>query len=159
MGTQERSAVSEEHAEIKVVAVLGLGEAGSTISRDLVAAGVAVRGYDPAAAAPEGVVATGGGSQRLHLAVAHAPRELGLGDAVRTARPAAHAVVRGLASLGALDARREGIGRVLVASAVAGTLATGTCEWLHVDFDGDLQPFYFDACGFTPVDAGLMALR
>ena len=59
MGTQERSAVSEERAEIRVVAVLGLGEAGSTIGRDLVATGVTVRGYDPAVAAPEGVVATG----------------------------------------------------------------------------------------------------
>ena len=27
-----------------------------------------------------------------------------------------------------------------------------------VDFDDDLQPFYFDACGFTPTNAGLMAL-
>jgi 3-hydroxyisobutyrate dehydrogenase-like beta-hydroxyacid dehydrogenase len=51
--------VSEEHAGIRVVAVLGLGEAGSTIGRDLVATGVTVRGYDPAVAAPEGVVATG----------------------------------------------------------------------------------------------------
>jgi 3-hydroxyisobutyrate dehydrogenase-like beta-hydroxyacid dehydrogenase len=59
MGTQERSAVSEEPAEIRVVAVLGLGEAGGAISRDLLAAGVTVRGYDPAVAVPEGVVATG----------------------------------------------------------------------------------------------------
>ena len=29
------------------IAVLGLGEAGSEIARDLVAAGVDVRGYDP----------------------------------------------------------------------------------------------------------------
>ena len=29
------------------VAVLGLGEAGGTIARDLAAAGVQVRGYDP----------------------------------------------------------------------------------------------------------------
>jgi 3-hydroxyisobutyrate dehydrogenase-like beta-hydroxyacid dehydrogenase len=41
------------------VAVLGLGEAGSTISRDLVSAGMAVRGYDPVATAPDGVVVTG----------------------------------------------------------------------------------------------------
>jgi 3-hydroxyisobutyrate dehydrogenase-like beta-hydroxyacid dehydrogenase len=59
MGTQERSTVSEEHAEIRVVAVLGLGEAGGAISRDLLAAGVTVRGYDPAVAVPEGVVAAG----------------------------------------------------------------------------------------------------
>ena len=39
------------------VAVLGLGEAGGTIARDLAAAGVQVRGYDPAVAAPPGVTA------------------------------------------------------------------------------------------------------
>jgi 3-hydroxyisobutyrate dehydrogenase-like beta-hydroxyacid dehydrogenase len=39
------------------VAVLGLGEAGGTIARDLAAAGVQVRGYDPAVPAPPGVTA------------------------------------------------------------------------------------------------------
>jgi 3-hydroxyisobutyrate dehydrogenase-like beta-hydroxyacid dehydrogenase len=38
-----------------VVAVLGLGEAGSEIARDLVAAGADVRGYDPKAITVEGV--------------------------------------------------------------------------------------------------------
>ena len=38
------------------VAVLGLGEAGGAFARDLVRAGATVRGYDPAVAAPEGVV-------------------------------------------------------------------------------------------------------
>lgn len=38
-----------------VVAVLGLGEAGGAISADLVAAGVTVRGYDPAVTATGGV--------------------------------------------------------------------------------------------------------
>lgn len=37
------------------IALLGLGEAGSEIARDLVAAGADVRGYDPAVAPPEGV--------------------------------------------------------------------------------------------------------
>jgi 3-hydroxyisobutyrate dehydrogenase-like beta-hydroxyacid dehydrogenase len=37
------------------VAVLGLGEAGSAIAADLVAAGVAVRGYDPAVQGVDGV--------------------------------------------------------------------------------------------------------
>jgi 3-hydroxyisobutyrate dehydrogenase-like beta-hydroxyacid dehydrogenase len=37
------------------IAVLGLGEAGSEIARDLVAAGADVRGYDPAVPAVEGV--------------------------------------------------------------------------------------------------------
>lgn len=41
------------------IAVLGLGEAGSALARDLVAAGAVVRGYDPAVPACEGVVATG----------------------------------------------------------------------------------------------------
>jgi 3-hydroxyisobutyrate dehydrogenase-like beta-hydroxyacid dehydrogenase len=42
-----------------VIAVLGLGEAGSLIARDLVAAGAAVRGYDPAMPAPAGITDTG----------------------------------------------------------------------------------------------------
>lgn len=37
------------------IGMLGLGEAGSAIAADLVAAGVSVRGWDPVAAAPEGV--------------------------------------------------------------------------------------------------------
>jgi 3-hydroxyisobutyrate dehydrogenase-like beta-hydroxyacid dehydrogenase len=41
-----------------VVAVLGLGEAGSLIAADLLAAGVRVRGYDPAVASPEGITDT-----------------------------------------------------------------------------------------------------
>jgi hypothetical protein len=32
------------------------------------------------------------------------------------------------------------------------------CEWLHVDFDDHLRDFYFDACGFKPTNAGLIAL-
>lgn len=44
------------------IAVLGLGEAGGALARDLIAAGAVVRGYDPAVAAASvagGVVATG----------------------------------------------------------------------------------------------------
>ena len=41
-----------------VIAVLGLGEAGSLLARDLAAAGAAVRGYDPKVPAPAGVTAT-----------------------------------------------------------------------------------------------------
>ncbi len=41
-----------------VIAVLGLGEAGSVIAADLLAAGVAVRGYDPAVPAPAGITDT-----------------------------------------------------------------------------------------------------
>ena len=53
--------------------------------------------------------------------------------------------------------RRQGIGRRLVQVAAEQAGAAG-CEWLHVDFDDDLLPFYLDACGFTPTNAGLMAL-
>ena len=53
--------------------------------------------------------------------------------------------------------RRRGIGRRLVDEATEQARAAG-CEWLHVDFDDDLRPFYFDACGFTPTNAGVKAL-
>ncbi|HEX3762907.1 MAG TPA: GNAT family N-acetyltransferase [Kofleriaceae bacterium] len=54
--------------------------------------------------------------------------------------------------------RHRGIGRELVAIAVREARAAG-CEWLHVDFDPPLRPFYCDACGFTPTDAGVIPLR
>ena len=57
----------------------------------------------------------------------------------------------------AADARGLDIGTSLVAHARAGAKEAG-CEWLHVDFDEHLRPFYFDACGFTPTHAGLMRL-
>ncbi|MGW8455691.1 GNAT family N-acetyltransferase [Streptomyces niveus] len=55
------------------------------------------------------------------------------------------------------DLRRAGIGAQLVATAAGEARAAG-CEWLHVDFDDDLRAFYFDACGFRPTSAGLIAL-
>jgi GNAT superfamily N-acetyltransferase len=54
-------------------------------------------------------------------------------------------------------ATRQGVGTQLVAVAVAESRAAG-CEWLHVDFDDHLRTFYFDACGFVPTNAGLIAL-
>ncbi|MFI8255088.1 GNAT family N-acetyltransferase [Streptomyces filamentosus] len=53
--------------------------------------------------------------------------------------------------------RRSGIGAELVAEA-ARQARTAGCTWLHVDFEDHLRPFYFDACGFTPTTAGLIAL-
>jgi GNAT superfamily N-acetyltransferase len=53
--------------------------------------------------------------------------------------------------------RRRGIGRRLVAVAVEEVRAAG-CEWLHVEFRDHLSPFYFDACGFMPTNAGLVDL-
>ena len=55
-------------------------------------------------------------------------------------------------------ARRRGIGTQLVQFAVEQASAAG-CEWLHVDFDDELAPFYLKACGFTPTPAGVIALR
>lgn len=54
-------------------------------------------------------------------------------------------------------ARRRSVGTELVAVAVTEARAAG-CEWLHVDFEDHLRPFYFDACGFVPTNAGLIAL-
>lgn len=57
----------------------------------------------------------------------------------------------------AASVRHRGIGRELVAVAATQARNAG-CEWLHVDFDEHLRPFYIDACGFTPTNAGLIAL-
>jgi GNAT superfamily N-acetyltransferase len=54
-------------------------------------------------------------------------------------------------------ARHQGIGAELVALAVREARLAG-CEWLHVDFDDHLRPFYFDTCGFTSTNGGLIAL-
>jgi ribosomal protein S18 acetylase RimI-like enzyme len=53
--------------------------------------------------------------------------------------------------------QRTGIGTRVVQLAALHAKAAG-CEWLHVDFDADLAPFYFDSCGFSPTDAGLIHL-
>jgi len=53
--------------------------------------------------------------------------------------------------------QRQGIGRELVRRAVVNARLAG-CAWLHVDFEPQLAPFYFDACGFRRTDAGLVRL-
>lgn len=55
-------------------------------------------------------------------------------------------------------ARRRGVGTGLVELAVRESRAAG-CDWLHVDFEDHLRPFYFGSCGFVPTNAGLIALR
>src|ERR1700722_1377074 len=54
-------------------------------------------------------------------------------------------------------ARGSGIGTRPGEAAKEGA-ATAGCEWMHVDFDDNLRSFYFDACGFTPTNAGLIHL-
>jgi 3-hydroxyisobutyrate dehydrogenase-like beta-hydroxyacid dehydrogenase len=61
-GTVSEDTVSEDTVSgpvVGTVAVLGLGEAGAAISRDLLASGVIVRGFDPVAGGPDGVIETG----------------------------------------------------------------------------------------------------
>jgi GNAT superfamily N-acetyltransferase len=67
-----------------------------------------------------------------------------------------HAIL--LDTIVSADSRRIGIGRGLVATAVAEARRAG-CDWLHVDFEDHLRGFYFDACGFEPTNAGLISLR
>lgn len=52
--------------------------------------------------------------------------------------------------------QRRGLGLALVGEAAAMARERGA-EWLHVDFDDDLAPFY-RACGFRPTQAGLIDL-
>jgi GNAT superfamily N-acetyltransferase len=61
-------------------------------------------------------------------------------------------------TLTAPRAQRQGIGTELVAFAAREAAKAG-CEWLHVDFDDHLAGFYFEACGFRPTQAGLIALK
>jgi 3-hydroxyisobutyrate dehydrogenase-like beta-hydroxyacid dehydrogenase len=71
-----------------VIAVLGLGEAGSAIASDLVAAGVRVRGYDPAVTAAEPVIDT--------ASEAEAARGVHLVLSVNSAKAAVDALRAGL---------------------------------------------------------------
>ena len=66
-----------------------------------------------------------------------------------------HAFV--LDTMVATAARRQRVGTRLVGIAVEQARAAG-CEWLHVDFDDHLRSFYYDACGFSPTNAGLIEL-
>ncbi|MFF1836657.1 GNAT family N-acetyltransferase [Streptomyces sp. NPDC058231] len=67
----------------------------------------------------------------------------------------AHAFI--LDTVVARQHRAQGVGIGLVATA-AGEARAAKCEWLHVDFEEHLRPFYFDACGFRSTAAGLIAL-
>jgi hypothetical protein len=53
--------------------------------------------------------------------------------------------------------RHSGIGTEMLDVARAQATSAG-CQWLHVDFEDDLGPFYFEAGGFTPTAAGLIRL-
>lgn len=53
--------------------------------------------------------------------------------------------------------QRRGIGRDLILTLKLEVAAAG-CQWLHVDYQPQLAPFYRDACGFQPTEAGLLRL-
>ena len=53
--------------------------------------------------------------------------------------------------------RHQGVGQALVGEAGRGAAAAGA-EWLHVDFEPELEDFYLRACGFSPTSAGLLRL-
>ena len=53
--------------------------------------------------------------------------------------------------------QRQGIATELARRAASHAKAAG-CEWLHVDFEEHLAPFYYGACGFQPTPAGLIHL-
>ena len=53
--------------------------------------------------------------------------------------------------------QRQGLGVAVVGRAIAEAQAAG-CEWLFVDFEPALTPFYIEACGFRSTPAGLVHL-
>jgi ribosomal protein S18 acetylase RimI-like enzyme len=54
--------------------------------------------------------------------------------------------------------RRQGLGTAMIRLAMEKAREAG-CEWLHVDFDEQLRAFYWNACGFTTTNAGLVNLK
>jgi N-acetylglutamate synthase-like GNAT family acetyltransferase len=54
-------------------------------------------------------------------------------------------------------ARHDGVGTAILNLVQAQCRQSG-CQWLHVDFEAALQPFYLAACGFAPTAAGLLEL-
>jgi ribosomal protein S18 acetylase RimI-like enzyme len=53
--------------------------------------------------------------------------------------------------------RRCGVGEALVGRLVSDVRDAG-CEWLHVDYEPHLRPFYEESCRFRRTHAGLMRL-
>ena len=95
-GSERKRAVTVTHPVSDVVAVLGFGEAGALLARDLVAAGAAVRGYDPKVPAPAGVTPAGSDAE----AVAGAGLVLSVnsaGDAVAALEASVDALAPGAA--------------------------------------------------------------
>jgi hypothetical protein len=56
-----------------------------------------------------------------------------------------------------VDMQHHGIGTELARVATIAAKRAG-CEWLHVDYEERLAPFYEGACGFRRTPAGLIRL-
>jgi GNAT superfamily N-acetyltransferase len=56
------------------------------------------------------------------------------------------------------DHQHRGVGTELVRQAVLHAKSAG-CEWIHVDFEDRLGPFYLRSCGFRPTRAGVIHLK
>jgi hypothetical protein len=55
------------------------------------------------------------------------------------------------------DEQRQVLVKAMVRAATQKSGDAG-CEWLHVDFEAYLGPFYFEACSFDRTEAGLIFL-
>jgi GNAT superfamily N-acetyltransferase len=53
--------------------------------------------------------------------------------------------------------RRTGVGAPMI-ERCAVEARQARCEWLHVDFEEHLAPFYLVSCGFSAAPAGLIRL-
>lgn len=53
--------------------------------------------------------------------------------------------------------QRKGIATAMLSRAILHAKAAG-CEWVHVDFEDHLAPFYFDSGGFRSTSAGVIHL-
>jgi 3-hydroxyisobutyrate dehydrogenase-like beta-hydroxyacid dehydrogenase len=130
-----------------VIAVLGLGEAGSAIASDLVASGVRVRGYDPVVTAAEPVIDT--------ASEAEAARGAHLVLSVNSAKAAVDALRAGLPGVCHRSQPRRGEGqgesrRPDVLWADLNTASPGTKRQL-ADIAGKAGVAFADVAMLAPV--------
>jgi 3-hydroxyisobutyrate dehydrogenase-like beta-hydroxyacid dehydrogenase len=111
------------------IAVLGLGEAGGALARDLAAAGAVVRGYDPAVPVPAGIATAG--------SEAEAAEGAAVVLSVNSASAARGALTAGLAGLGPdalwadLNTASPGVKRDLAGSRPRAARASRTWRSWH----------------------------
>lgn len=122
---------AEPAPRVLTVAVLGLGEAGGTIARDLAAAGARVRGYDPAVPPPPGVTAAASDAEACQGA--------SLVLSLTTAGEAEKALEQALPGLGGAGSGNEADGPVVYAD--ANTASAGLKQRLAAAAEQAGMPF------------------